>query len=152
MLAASALSDTQHVTPLPGPGLGAVSGRREAAAPPARTAASTAEARASFRLVFSTGESVVIRGPGLIGRNPVPALNEPQLEIVRIVDPQLSVSKTHLEFGIEDGLFWISDRNSGNGTSIFASNDEPVDALPGERYGVARGTRIRIGEQHFDIF
>jgi hypothetical protein len=48
-------------------------------------------------------------------------------------------------------MFWVSDRHSGNGTSISVSGEESVEALPGERYGVARGTRIRIGEQYFDV-
>lgn len=145
VLAASAMSDTQHVEPLPMPG------RHEAFTAPARPTPKSSAARAVFRLVFSTGENVVVAGPGLIGRNPVASESERPLEIVRIVDPQLSVSKTHLEFGIENGMFWVSDRNSGNGTSISVSGEESVDALPGERYGVARGTRIRIGEQYFDV-
>jgi predicted component of type VI protein secretion system len=81
----------------------------------------------------------------------VSAAGDAAMEIVRIVDPQLSVSKTHLEFGIENGMFWVSDLRSGNGTSISVSGERSVDAVPGERYGVARGTRIRIGEQYFDV-
>jgi hypothetical protein len=145
VLAASALSDTQHVEPLPVPG------RREALTAPARSTPRQASAQMLFRLVFSTGESVVISGPGLVGRNPVAGEHDGAVEIVRIVDPQLSVSKTHLAFGIENGVFWVSDRHSGNGTSISVTGEESVDAVPGERYGVARGTRIRIGEQYFDV-
>lgn len=145
VLAASALSDTQHVEPLP------VAGRREALTAPARGSTRASAAKALFRLVFSTGENVVVSGSGLIGRNPIPGSADGSPEIVRIVDPQLSVSKTHVEFGIEDGLFWVSDRHSGNGTSISVPGKESLDTVPGERYGVARGTRIRIGEQFFDV-
>ncbi|MBF4634362.1 FHA domain-containing protein [Agreia pratensis] len=145
VLAASAMSDTQHVEPLPMPG------RHEALTAPAKTAPRSPAAPSVFRLVFSTGENVVVAGPGLIGRNPVVTENDRRLEIVRVVDPQLSVSKTHVEFGIENGMFWVSDRHSGNGTSISVSGEESVDAVPGERYGVARGTRVRIGEQYFDV-
>jgi hypothetical protein len=145
VLAASAMSDTQHVEPLPVPGL------REAFTPPARSTRRSPAAQALFRLVFSTGESVVVSGSGLVGRNPIATEHEGRVEIVRIVDPELSVSKTHLEFGIENGIFWVSDRHSGNGTSISVSGQVTVDAVPGERYGVARGTRIRIGEQYFDV-
>jgi hypothetical protein len=146
VLAASALSDTQYIEPLP------VAGRSEALTPLAPSSRRSASAPTLFRLVFSTGESVVVSGPGLIGRNPLPDALDGPLEIVRIVDPRLSVSKTHLGFGIEDGMFWVSDRHSGNGTSISVSGAESVEAVPGERYGVARGTRIRIGEQYFDVF
>jgi hypothetical protein len=145
VLAASALSDTQHVEPLP------ASGRREALTAPARSTPPRVAAKALFRLVFSTGESAVVSGPGVIGRNPVSSAGDSGTEIVRIVDPQLSVSKTHLEFGIENGTFWVSDLRSANGTSISVSGERSLDARPGERYGVARGTRIRIGEQYFDV-
>ena len=145
VLAASAMSDTQHVQPLP------TTRRHESLTAPERPAPKTSPSRPVFRLVFSTGENVVVAGPGLIGRNPVAADVDRPFEIVRIVDPQLSVSKTHLEFGIENGMFWVSDRHSGNGTSISVAGEESLDALPGERYGVARGTRIRIGEQYFDV-
>lgn len=145
VLAASALSDTQHVEPLP------AASRREALTAPAGSPRRHTTARALFRLVFSTGESAVVSGPGLVGRNPVSSAGDAVMEIVRIVDPQLSVSKTHLEFGIENGMFWVSDLHSGNGTSISVSGERSVDAVPGKRYGVARGTRIRIGEQYFDV-
>lgn len=147
VLAASALSDTQRVERLP---------ETRGAAAPATPRPTVVPPRASgspitFTLVFSTGETVQVQGPGLVGRNPTPNADEVDSHIVRIVDPQLSVSKTHLEFGVEDGVFWVSDRRSGNGTTISVSGRETLEALPGERYGVARGTRIRIGEQFFDV-
>jgi hypothetical protein len=148
VLAASALSDTQRVDRLPG------TLRQEkpaSAAPTVVPTRATAGIPASFTLVFSTGETVQVSGPGLVGRNPTPNADEADTQIVRIVDPQLSVSKTHLEFGVEDGVFWVSDRRSGNGTTISVAGHETLEALPGERYGVARGTRIRIGEQFFDV-
>ncbi|CAD6000307.1 FHA domain-containing protein [Agreia sp. COWG] len=149
VLAASATSDTQRVEPL------ISSGRRAATTPrrvkPDAPVASSTPVPATFTLVFSTGERVEVTGGGLVGRNPTPAAGEESLALVRIVDPQLSVSKTHLEFGVEAGLFWVSDRRSGNGTTISVAGRDPLEAVPGERYGVSRGTRIRIGEQFFDV-
>ena len=104
-----------------------------------------------FSLVFSTGESVRVAGSGLIGRNPIPAPDERVDYLVQIVDPHRSVSKTHLEFGVDGDTLWIADRNSANGTRFGLFLLEPIDLQPGERMRVPRGTRIGIGDQFFDV-
>jgi hypothetical protein len=71
-----------------------------------------------FVLQFSTGDSVIVTGTGLVGRNPIPEPSEKFDISVPITDPSKSVSKTHLEFGQMAGAFWISDRYSGNGTVV----------------------------------
>lgn len=100
-----------------------------------------------FVLQFSTGESVTTFGTGLVGRNPQPQPGEYFDQLVRILDPGKSVSKTHLEFGQESGVFWISDRFSGNGTILREPDAAPRRCDPGKRYRVSRGARIEIGEQ-----
>lgn len=104
-----------------------------------------------FVLQFSTGESVTTTGSGLVGRNPLPEPGEYFEQLVRIVDPTRSVSKTHLEFGQEDGTFWLSDRYSGNGTIVREPDARPMRCEPGKRYRIARGTRVDIGEQFFVV-
>jgi uncharacterized Zn finger protein (UPF0148 family) len=104
-----------------------------------------------YLLQFSTGESVTVDGPGLIGRAPSPQPGERFDHLVRIVDPGKSVSKTHLEFGQELGALWVSDRWSGNGT-VVRPEDQPARRVePGTRVRVARGTRVEIGEQFFVV-
>ena len=100
-----------------------------------------------FVLQFSTGESYTVTGSGLAGRNPRPEPGEVVDHLVTIVDPGRSVSKTHLEFGQTDGMFWVSDRHSGNGTVIHEPGAEPRPCVPGRRYPVVRGTRVDVGEQ-----
>ena len=102
-------------------------------------------------LQFSTGESVTVAGTGLVGRNPVPEPGEYFDQLVSIVDPGKSVSKTHLEFGQAAGKFWISDRYSGNGTVVREPDSTPKRCDPGKRYRIARGTRVTIGEQFFVV-
>ena len=104
-----------------------------------------------FVLQFSTGESVTIFGTGIVGRNPVPEPAEYFDHVVTIVDPGKSVSKTHLEFGEAAGMFWVSDRFSGNGTVIREPDSAPRRCEPGKRYRVARGTRVTMGEQFFVV-
>jgi hypothetical protein len=100
-----------------------------------------------FVLQFSTGESVVVSGTGLLGRNPIAEPGEAFEDLVPITDPGKSVSKTHLEFGQEQGAFWILDRYSANGSVIREPNVAPRRCEPGRRYRVTRGARVDIGEQ-----
>lgn len=106
---------------------------------------------ARYVLQFSTGESVTVTGSGLIGRNPGAEPGEFVDQLVTLLDGGRSVSKTHLEFGQEQGRFWVSDRYSTNG-SVVRPPDEPERRCePGRRYPVSRGTRVDIGEQFFVV-
>ncbi|MGY6496780.1 MAG: FHA domain-containing protein [Microcella sp.] len=100
-----------------------------------------------FVLQFSTGESVSVVGTGLLGRNPRPEPGEAIDHVVIVSDPTRSMSKTHLEFGHDDGAFWVSDRHSGNGTVLREPGQLPRYCEPGRRYHIARGTRVDMGDQ-----
>ncbi|MFT4029091.1 MAG: FHA domain-containing protein [Protaetiibacter sp.] len=104
-----------------------------------------------YVLQFSTGESVVVAGTGLIGRNPSPEPSEFVDELVPIFDVGKSVSKSHIEFGQESGRFWVSDRYSTNGTIVRQPGAPPVRCEPGKRYLIERGTRVEMGEQFFIV-
>lgn len=104
-----------------------------------------------FVLQFSTGESVVVAGTGLIGRNPAAEPGEFVDQLVAVFDVGKSVSKSHVEFGQEAGRFWISDRFSTNGTIVRQPDAAPVRCEPGKRYMIARGTRVDVGEQFFIV-
>ncbi|MBN9141709.1 MAG: zinc ribbon domain-containing protein [Micrococcales bacterium] len=104
-----------------------------------------------YVLQFSTGESIVVAGTGLIGRNPSPEPGEYVDELVPIFDVGKSVSKSHVEFGQEGGRFWVADRYSTNGTVIRQPDAPVVRCEPGKRYMIARGSRVEIGEQFFVV-
>ena len=104
-----------------------------------------------FVLQFSTGESVTVRGTGLIGRNPAMEPGEYVDELIAIVDEGKSVSKTHLEFGQQDGSFWVSDRFSTNGTVVRIPGSEPRRCEAQHRYLVERGGRVEIGDEFFVV-
>jgi len=104
-----------------------------------------------YILQFSTGESVAVTGTGIVGRNPHPEPGEYFDALVPIVDPGKSVSKTHLEFGQDDGAFWVSDRFSGNGSGIRLPDQPRVTCAAGRRYVVPRGGRVDIGDQFFIV-
>jgi hypothetical protein len=128
-------SDTTIIQPLPPPG--------------APAAVPVVVQPTRFSLQFSTGETVSVRGSGLIGRRPLPQPAETFDHVIQIVDPGRSVSKSHLEFGQHDGEFWVNDRFSGNGTVVRRDPAPAVRCEPGRRYLVARGSRVEIGDQFF---
>jgi hypothetical protein len=108
-------------------------------------------AQREFALTASTGEEFSITGSGLLGRRPIAQPGESVDQFVAIADTGRSVSKTHLEFGIEAGELWICDRYSANGTVIVPPGGEPRMCEPGRRYRVAPGSRIEIGDQYLDV-
>ena len=103
----------------------------------------------SFLLQFGTGDSVIVSGSGLIGRSPSAEPGEFVDQLVPAYDPSKLMSKTHLEFGVTDDVFWISDRFSGNGTTVTAPDGMVRRCEPGRRYHLERGTRVDIGDQYF---
>ena len=105
----------------------------------------------SFTITLGTGESVEITRSGLLGRMPTPAEGEEFEHLIVVSDPGRSVSKTHLEFGVEGNELWISDRKSGNGTIIREPGVVPRRAQPGTHYTVVRGTRVVFGDLHLTI-
>ncbi|WP_167052033.1 FHA domain-containing protein [Salinibacterium sp. ZJ77] len=104
-----------------------------------------------FTLQFSTGESIVVAGSGLIGRGPSPEPGEYVDHLIPIFDVGRSMSKTHVEFGQESGSFWVSDRYSTNGTLVRRPGTEPARCVPGRRCFVERGTRVEMGDQFFIV-
>lgn len=130
--------------PLPESGAAAVAER------PA-TPAVEQPAAPRFTLRFSTGETLTVFGTGLIGRRPLPQPGEEFDHLVQIADRTLSVSKTHLEFGEHDGVLWVADRFSGNGTVVRRPDDGALRCEPGRRYLVPRGSRVELAEQSFVV-
>lgn len=114
-------------------------------APPARTASR------AYTLSFSTGHVVEVSGSGLIGRRPITQPGEHVDQVVVVSDPGRSVSKTHLEFGLEGDELWICDRYSGNGTVAHPLGGTARQCEAGRRYRVTRGTRVEIGDHWFDV-
>lgn len=106
---------------------------------------------ASFTFTLSSGGVETVSGSGLLGRRPAPQPGEEVGVLIAFVDPGRSVSKTHLEFGVEGDNLWISDRYSANGTVLRALGGVARLCEPGRRYRVTRGSRIEIGEQYIDV-
>lgn len=105
----------------------------------------------SYQLAFDTGETVMVDGTGLVGRNPAPRAGESVEHVVPIIDPARSVSKTHLMFGAGPAGFWVSDRDSTNGTRTVSDDGVITEVSPGVKVIVPVGGTVEFGERRFTV-
>lgn len=117
------------------------------AGPPAAPA--TRAATGAYLLSFDNGQSFTVHGSGLVGRKPQSAPGEQHDALLAVDDENRSLSKTHLEFGIDEGGFWVTDRGSTNGTSVLTAHGEPLDVLVGVRIHVPADGSVRVGRRQF---
>lgn len=103
-------------------------------------------------LEFTTGETVTVSGTALVGRRPSVDEGDDIDQVVTIDDPERSVSKSHFTAGWDDGEFWIMDRDSGNGTTVYHANGQTSVRLnPGHAHTLDDGDRVAIGDQAFTV-
>jgi hypothetical protein len=118
-------------------------GARPAAAPDALPPAP------GFR--FDSGVFVPVTGHGVIGRDPVSPTGDPADGLVAIDDESRSLSKTHLEFGVDGAGIWVSDRGSTNGSDLWGADGVKRRLVTGERVVVHPGDTVRIGSRRFIV-
>lgn len=99
-----------------------------------------------FALELPDGERIQLRGPLLLGRNPAPRPEQPDAELRSLVDPRMSVSKTHTVVVPGRRSLRVTDLHSTNGTTITDASGAVTVCLPGEAYVADAGSTIGIGE------
>ncbi|SKA96706.1 Uncharacterized membrane protein YckC, RDD family [Agreia bicolorata] len=102
-------------------------------------------------LLFDTGESYVIAGHGVLGRDPVSPYGAPGDQLVQVAGDTRSISKTHLEFEVQAGSIWVTDRRSTNGSAIVRADGVESPITPGQRMTLRSGDRVRIGTRVFTL-
>jgi hypothetical protein len=95
---------------------------------------------------LSDWRKLTIRGTALFGRNPMPDGDDEVAQLVRVQDPGLSVSKTHLEIVVDGDGVWIVDRRSTNGTIVTLADGQQIICVPGQRVKVQVGARVSFGD------
>lgn len=99
-------------------------------------------------LVLDTGVTINVDGAGvLLGRAPTAAEGESGLVAVRVADPSMSISKTHLAVLRSGESIVVVDRGSTNGSSLTSGGTERILA-PRERVQLTDGDTIRFGDRH----
>jgi len=106
-------------------------------------------ARAGTDFVFDTGQRIRAGYAGLLGRNP--SSTDVALVCTTVDDPDLSISKNHLEYGTTAAGLWVKDRNSTNGSTISHPGGEPIALVPGQETPVAIGDIVSIGRRTFHV-
>ena len=102
-------------------------------------------------LLFDTGESYVIAGHGVLGRDPVSPYGAAGDMLVQIGGDTRSISKTHIEFEVQPGSLWMTDRRSTNGSAIVRADGIESPLTPGQRMTVRSGDRVRVGTRVFTV-
>jgi uncharacterized RDD family membrane protein YckC len=92
------------------------------------------------------GRRLPVSGPGLLGRDPQPRPGEEAALLVAVDDPQRSLSKTHLAFGVDAAGFWVCDRGSTNGTAVRAPDGTQRSCPPDTPVHVAAGSALLVGD------
>lgn len=91
---------------------------------------------ASAEIELTDGRRVTVVRAALVGRNPAA---EGDVQLIRVVDPTRSVSKTHLQIGVEPGGVWVADRGSTNGTVVTLPDGAQILC------GTDQQVRLRVG-------
>lgn len=97
-------------------------------------------------LRFSDGQVVPLRGMTLVGRHPQPSGDEVITDVVTLVDPRRSVSKTHLLVGMDARGLYVTDRHSTNGTLVTLPDGQQILCAPGQTIRVAPGSVVTFGD------
>jgi serine/threonine protein phosphatase PrpC len=103
-----------------------------------------------FRLEFDDGSVVAVRGRGFIGRDPAPDGGDNVEHLITLADDTLSLSRTHLEFGIGESGLWIRDRFSTNGSDI-EMNGCRIPVKPGTHVPAPVGCTIHLGARQVKV-
>ncbi len=100
----------------------------------------------AVRLEFSTGQSVDMAGPVVVGRAPQARNSTGAVPRLVVVDsPQKFVSSTHLEFLLEDGRVVVKDVSS-NGTLLTRPGAEPQRLPSGQQVLLTNGCELTLGD------
>lgn len=92
------------------------------------------------------GRNLPLSAPLVFGRAPVAPDSAPTAHAVPIVDPRKSLSKTHAVIELRDGLLWVTDLHSTNGTTVTNAIGEATACPPGIPMPVGEGWAVSFGE------
>nr|WP_245935322.1 FHA domain-containing protein [Acidipropionibacterium virtanenii] len=97
-------------------------------------------------LVSSTGESIDLLGPVLVGRAPNGGTNDPQAALLRVPSPNQDISRTHVRIAPNEWSIEVTDMNSTNGTLVQHPGEQAIRLAPGETVTVEVGAIIDLGD------
>ncbi len=114
-------------------------------APEEMTITSPRPAPRTWTLQLPDGSRVAVAKTMLIGRNPAAQAAWPEADLLAVVDPTSSVSKTHAALEVDDSGLWVHDLGSTNGVWVVSGGDV-TEAVQGRRVRVPSGASVELGE------
>jgi predicted component of type VI protein secretion system len=103
-----------------------------------------------FVLKFSQGLSVTVsERAGIIGVKP--EVEGEEIFRVSLVDETDTVAPEHIEFGVENGVFWVKDLRTMTGTVVEEPGAPAIQCIPYESYSLVRGSQVRLGDISFTL-
>ncbi|KQT96713.1 FHA domain-containing protein [Sanguibacter sp. Leaf3] len=100
-------------------------------------------------LRFSDGTEHRLRGMTLVGRSPQAEPGEVITDLVSVVDPGRSVSKTHLLVGMDARGLFVQDRRSTNGTVVTLPDAQQILCGESQTVRVPAGATVSFGDLGF---
>lgn len=97
-------------------------------------------------LVCSSGDSIDLLGPVLVGRAPNGGTTDPQAALMRVLSPNQDISRTHVRVAPNDWSIEVTDMNSTNGTLVRHPGEESIRLSAGETVTVEIGAVIDLGD------
>ncbi len=94
---------------------------------------------------FGSGETVALAGPVVLGRAPIAPANLIGAVTHRVVDQSMTISSTHCVLTVVDGVIWVEDLGSTNGTEVQLPTGA-LQSLRSQRAELERGSRLQLGD------
>lgn len=99
-----------------------------------------------WELRLPDGTSFEVRDAAVVGRNPVPPATISAAARLPLTDHTQSVSKTHAALEVRDGLIWITDLHSTNGTVLTNPSGERSVSPAGQAMPAGHGWQVAFGD------
>ncbi|MCU1423417.1 MAG: hypothetical protein JWN36_3068 [Microbacteriaceae bacterium] len=102
-------------------------------------------AATQWSLTLHDGSIVQLAGTMLLGRDPARLPGWESAALVKLNDPDKTVSKTHAAVDTRDGGLTVVDLESTNGVAVIAPGGAKVALDPGAAHVVESGSTILFG-------
>ena len=112
----------------------------------------TQRAPIRFVLKFSHGPQITVgEMPGIIGVKPASESDPAEVQRITVDDDTDTVAPEHLEFGVKNGVLWVKDLKTVNGTVVEEPGSRPLQCIPYDAYSVVRGSTVTLGSLSFTL-
>ncbi len=103
-------------------------------------------------LKFAHGANITVGDmPGIMGVKPPSEDDSSEIQRITLDDETDTVAPEHLEFGVKNGVFWVKDLKTVNGTVVEEPGARPLQCIPYDTYSIVRGSTVTLGSLAFTL-